>query len=147
MFVELIDEPTWRFGVFMAGVGRIWDYQNQDFIKHKMKFPQAMRDVYSSFGILNLFSPHRPNGSYLLKMDVFEEKVVLKMLLDLCKGEGWGNMTETQFNGKKQEVNAEFAAGINDLKSGTFEGTYICPPEKVKMELRQKIGTKYLNWK
>ena len=28
MFVDLIDEPTWKFGVFMAGVGRLWDYQN-----------------------------------------------------------------------------------------------------------------------
>jgi len=111
-----------------------------------MKFPEAMRDVYQSFGILNLFSPFRPNGSYLLKVEVFEEKIVLKMLLDLCKGEGWGNMTEIKFNGKTIEVNAEFSAGLNELKSGTFEGTYVCPPEKVKMELRQKVGTKYLSW-
>jgi hypothetical protein len=39
-----------------------------------MKFPEAMRDVYQSFGILNLFSPFRPNGSYLLKVEIFEEK-------------------------------------------------------------------------
>ena len=68
------------------------------------------------------------------------------MLLDLCKGEGWTNMTEIKFNGKTIEVNAEFASSINELKAGTFEGTYVCAPEKVKMDLRQKLGTKYLSW-
>jgi hypothetical protein len=128
----------------MSGVGRLWDCQNQDFIKHKMKFPEAIRDVYKSFGILNLFSPFRPNGSYLLKLDIFEEKVVLKMLLELCRGEGWGNMTEIKMNNKVIEVNAEFSSSLPE--TGTFEGTYVCPPEKAKMELRQKLGTKYLSW-
>ena len=82
----------------------------------------------------------------MLKLDIFEEKIVLKMLLDLCKGEGWANMTEIKFNGKTIEVNADFAGSINELKAGVFEGTYVCPPEKVKMELRQKLGTKYLSW-
>ena len=145
MFVDLVDEPEWKFGVYMAGVGRVWDYQNYDFIKHKAKFPEAMRDLYKSFGILNLFSPFRPNGSYLLKIEVFEEKQVLKMLFDLCKGEGWANMKEIKLNNKAVEaINPEFVANLPD--SGVFEGTYICPPEKVKMELRQKLGTKYLSW-
>lgn len=99
-----------------------------------MKFPQAIRDVYQSFGILNLFSPFRPNGSYLLKLDIFEEKQVLKMLLDLCRAEGWPNMTEIKLNNKTIEVNADFASSLPD--TGVFEGTYVCPPEKVKMELR-----------
>ena len=118
----------------MAGVGRLWDYPNYDFIKHKAKFPQAMIDLYEAFGILNLFSPFRPNGTYLLKVEVFEEKIVLKMLLELAKGEGWGNMRDTKFNGKACEVNGEFAASLPE--AGTFEGTYVCPPEKVKMDLR-----------
>jgi hypothetical protein len=144
MFIEMIDEPTWKFGVYMAGIGRMWDHQNYDFIKHKAKFPQVMRDLYSSFGILNLFCPFRPNGSYMLKLDVFEEKTVLKMLLDLCKAEGWGNMTEIKMNSKTIEVNAEFASALPE--TGVFEATYICPPEKVKLESRQKLGTKYLGW-
>lgn len=109
-----------------------------------MKFPTAIRDVYQSFGILNLFSPFRPNGSYLLNLAIFEEKVVLKMLLDLCKGEGFPNFTEIKLNNKVVEVNAEFAATLPE--TGMFEGTYVCPPEKAKMDLRQKLGTKYLSW-
>lgn len=99
-----------------------------------MKFPTAIRDVYQSFGILNLFCPFRPNGSYLLKLDIFEEKIVLKMLLDLCKAEGWTNMTEIKMNNKTIEVNAEFASALPE--TGVFEGTYVCPPEKAKMDLR-----------
>ena len=56
------------------------------------------------------------------------------MLLELAKGEGWGNMRDTKFNGKACEVNGEFAASLPE--AGTFEGTYVCPPEKVKMDLR-----------
>jgi len=67
------------------------------------------------------------------------------MLLDLSKGEGWANMKDIKINGKATEsINAEFAANLPE--KGTFEGTYVCPPEKVKEELRKKIGTKYLNW-
>lgn len=87
--------------------------------------------IYDAFGILNLFCPFRPNGSYLLHYDKFEEKIVLKMLLDLSKGEGWANMKDIKLNGKATEaINAEFAANIPE--KGTFEGTYVCPPEKLK---------------
>jgi hypothetical protein len=134
MFVDMIEEPIWRFNVYMAGVGRLWDVQNFDFIKHKAKFPQVMRDLYDSFGILNLFSPFRPNGTYLLNVQIFEEKIVLRMLLDLSRGEGWANMRDTKFNGKPFEVNGEWASNLPE--SGTFEGTYVCEPAKVKMELR-----------
>ena len=145
LFIDMIDEPNWKFEVYMAGVGRMVDYENYDFIKHKMKFPEAMRRLYESFGILNLFSPHRPNGSYLFRLDTYEEKLVLKMLGDLCKAEGWGNMKEIKLNGKPLEtINAEFIAGLPD--SGIFEGTYICPPDKVKPEARAKVGAKYLDW-
>uniref|UniRef100_A0A7S3CSU1 Uncharacterized protein n=1 Tax=Strombidium rassoulzadegani TaxID=1082188 RepID=A0A7S3CSU1_9SPIT len=143
--VDLIDESNWKFEVYLAGVGRMVDYQNFDFIKHKMKFPEGMRKLYHSFGILNLFSPFRPNGAYLFKLDVHEEKLVCKMLLELSKTEGWANWQEVKMNGKTIEaLSADFLASLPD--SGTFEGTYICPPEKEKQESRVKIGVKYLDW-
>ena len=50
-----------------------------------------------------------------------------------------------KLNGKKMEqVNPDFLANLPE--KGTFEGTYICPPEKEKPEARNKIGIKYLNW-
>jgi hypothetical protein len=104
-----------------------------------------MRDIYSTFGILNLFCPFRPNGSYLLKMDIYEERMVCKMLLELAKGEGWSFMTAIKVNNKAMEaVNADFLAALPT--TGTFEGTYNCPPEKEKEDLRCKIGSKYLDW-
>ena len=58
----------------MAGTGRMVDVENFDFIKHRIKSNKAMRDIYDAFGILNLLSPFRPSGSYLLKLDVHEER-------------------------------------------------------------------------
>ena len=37
-FIDLIDDPVWRYEVFMAGVGRMVDVQNYDFIKHRIKY-------------------------------------------------------------------------------------------------------------
>ena len=129
----MIDEPNWRFNVYMAGIGRVHDTQNFDFIKHQMVpkklqekmaaimqlrqdeeeqpeeckikekdkkehreverqfqvFRKGMTDLYESFGILNLFCPYRPDGSYMLKMAVYEEKLVCKILCELAKSEGW----------------------------------------------------------
>lgn len=91
LFVELIDDPNWKFQVFSAGVGRMHDTMNFDFIKHLAKFPQTIKDIYSSFGLLNLFNPFRPNGSYLFNMEIYEERLVCKILCELAKSEGWGN--------------------------------------------------------
>ena len=67
------------------------------------------------------------------------------MLLELCKSEGWGNMTAIKVNGKAQEtVNLDFL--LNLPVNGTFEGTYACPENKVKQEVRDKMGVKYLDW-
>jgi hypothetical protein len=84
----LIDDPTWKAEVYIAGISRVSDYKNYDFIKHRVKYPDAIRDIYKRFGILNLFNPHRPNGSYRLDMAIFEERIVCKMLLELAKAEG-----------------------------------------------------------
>ena len=37
------DDPSWRFNVYMAGVGRIHDVENLDFIKHQM-VPKALQE-------------------------------------------------------------------------------------------------------
>ena len=66
-------------------MGRLNDIQNYDFIKHRVKFPEAIKALYSRFGILNLFNPHRPNGSYRLDLALYEERTVLKLLFELAK--------------------------------------------------------------
>jgi hypothetical protein len=123
----------------------VCDYKNYDFIKHRVKYPEAIREIYKRFGILNLFNPHRPNGSYRLDMDIFEERIVCKMLLELAKAEGVAQMTNIQFDGKAVEtLNKEFTDKIGD--KGVFEGTYICQVTNIKEEVREKLGQKYLDW-
>lgn len=109
-----------------------------------MKIPEGMVALYKSYGILNLFSPFRPNGSYLFKLNVYEERLTCKVLLELSKAEGMANWTGTKLNGKNLELSADFLANLPE--TGTFEGQYICPPEKEKPEVRMKLGTKYLDW-
>lgn len=86
--MDLIDDPAWKAEVYIRGIARVCDYKNYDFIKHRVKYPEAIREIYKRFGILNLFNPHRPNGSYRLDMGIYEEKIVCKMLLELAKAEG-----------------------------------------------------------
>ena len=104
-----------------------------------------MTDVYSAFGILNLFSPHRPDGSYMLKLNVYEERIVCKILCELSRAEGWANLSNTKLNGKPLDVNNDFISEMPE--TGAFEGTYQCPKEKAKEDFRQKLGMKYLDWK
>lgn len=145
LFVDLVDDPNWKFLVFTAGVGRMHDYQNFDFIKHRAKYPQVMKDVYSCFGLLNLFNPLRPNGSYMFNMTVYEERLVCKMICELSKGEGWGNWQDVKIDGKATDkLSNDFL--LNLPTTGTFEGVYVCPVEKEKEELRVKLGQKYLDW-
>lgn len=145
LFIDLIDDPNWKFLVFAAGVGRMHDYQNFDFIKHRAKHPQVMKDVYSCFGLLNLFNPMRPNGSYLFNMTVYEERQVCKTLCELAKGEGWTNWQDVKIDGKPNDkITNDYL--LNLPTTGTFEGTYICPVEKEKEDLRLKLGQKYLDW-
>lgn len=111
--------------MFISGVARICDTRNYDFIKHRVKFPEAIRAIYRRFGILNLFNPFRPNGSYRLDLSKYEEKIVCKMLMELAKTEGYAQMTNVSLDGKAVEtVNKEFADKLGDV--GVFEGTYIC---------------------
>ena len=125
LLVDLIDDANWKTEVFISGVARVCDSRNFDFIKHRVKFPDAIRAIYKRFGILNLFNPYRPNGSYRLDLSIFEEKIVCKMLMELAKTEGYAQMTNVSLDGKLQEaVNKDFADKLVD--SGVFEGTYIC---------------------
>ena len=110
-----------------------------------MKYPEAIREIYKRFGILNLFNTFRPNGSYRLDLSIYEEKIVCKILFELAKVEGYTQMTNVTLDGKQYEtVNKEFADKLGD--SGIFEGTYICQPANIKEDLREKLGQKYLDW-
>ena len=93
-------DPIWKTEAYIAGVGCVYDYRNYDFIKHRVKFPEAIRDIYKRFGILNLFNTFRPNGSYRLDLSIHEEKTVCKILFELAKVEGFGQMTNVTLNGK-----------------------------------------------
>lgn len=75
--------------MYISGIALVTDYRNFDFIKHRVKFPEAIKDIYKRFGIINLFNPHRPNGSYRLDLSIYEEKVVCKMLMELARTEGF----------------------------------------------------------
>ena len=62
-----------------------------------------MRILYKQFGILNLFSPFRPNGTYLLDLGIYEERIVTKILCELALKEGFANMSEMKYQGKPME--------------------------------------------
>lgn len=115
--------------VYLSGISRVYDVWNIDFVKHKFKFPAVMEALYKQFGILNLFCPFRPNGSYMLKLFEFEERMVCKMLCELAMKEGAAFMTPIKLNGKPMEkMTKEFARKPPD--TGVIELTYACPPEK-----------------
>ncbi len=121
------------------------DFKNYDFIKHRVKFPEAIREIYKRFGILNLFNTLRPNGSYRLDLGIFEERNVCKMLLELSRQEGFAQMTNVHVEGKPIEtVNKEFMDKLPE--KGIFEGTYICQQQNIKEEVRENLGKKYLAW-
>ncbi len=69
----------------MSGVARIFDYRNYDFVKQRVKYPDVIMSIYKRFGIINLFNPFRPNGSYRFDLSIYEEKIVCKILMELAK--------------------------------------------------------------
>jgi hypothetical protein len=132
-------DNTWKSEVYISGIARVVDYKNYDFIKHRVKFPETIRDVYKRFGILNLFNTFRPNGSYRLDLSIFEERIVCKILLELAKAEGLAFMTNVSFDNKPLEtITKEFIDKVPE--SGVFEGTYICQQSGVKEDIREKVG-------
>lgn len=153
-FVDLIDgilyqlnfiDPQWKTEVYLSGIARVYDYRNYDFVKHKAKYPEAIMSIYKRFGIINLFNPFRPNGSYRLDLSVYEEKIVCKILLELAKQEGLTQFTNVHFDGKPIEpLTKEFIDKLGE--TGVFEGTYICQPSNIKEDVREKLAQKYLDW-
>lgn len=155
--------------MYLSAITRVHDYKNYDFIKHFAKHPEVMQALYQQFGILNLFNPHRPNGSYLLDLSKYEEQIVGKMLGDLARQEGVLNMTEIKFTApgeacqpvvkegcdkpEDNDTDAVKKQKINDFirnklkKEGIFECTYVCAEDKIKEDLREQLGVKYLDWK
>lgn len=101
--------------------------------------------IYRKFGILNMFSPYHPNGTYRLDMGKFDEKCIAKILCELCKSEGWTFMTDIKLRGEKHEkLNPDIIRNLGD--SGVLECNYKCPDDKEKVDLREKQGAKYLEW-
>jgi len=92
-----------------------------------------------------MFSVFKPDGTYLLNLAIYEEKTVAKLLCELCKAEGWTLMTEIMLLGKKVEkLTPEIVKALPD--AGMFECKYHCPEDKVKKDVRQKLGAKFLDW-
>ena len=135
----------WRTNVLLTGLGRCHNYRDLDTVKHMAKYPEVSSALYKQFGILNMFSPLRPNGTYELNLAIYEEKMVAKLLCELCKSEGWNFMTGIKIAGSAVEkMTNEIMRALPD--AGLFLCTYECPPEKVKDEVREKMGQKYFEW-
>lgn len=81
----------------MAGIARCVDYKNFDFLNHEPEID--FQFFQHKLGYLNLFSSLNPNGTYKLEVANYEQKQVLKMLIELCRNEGWACMTEIKFKG------------------------------------------------
>ena len=46
ILLDVIEDPKWRNNVYLAGIARVHDVRNLDFIKHKAKFPEVMQALY-----------------------------------------------------------------------------------------------------
>lgn len=92
-----------------------------------------------------MFSVYKPDGTYLLNLSIYEEKVVAKLLCELCKAEGWALMTEIKLNGKSiEKLTPDIIKSLPD--TGMFDCKYMCPEDKVKKDARDKLGAKFLDW-
>ena len=92
-----------------------------------------------------MFSVYKPDGTYLLNLSIYEEKVVAKLLCELCKAEGWALMTEIKLNGKSiEKLTPDIIKSLPD--TGMFDCKYMCPEDKVKKDVRDKLGAKFLDW-
>ena len=92
--IELHDEMAYKKEIYIAGMGRITDFEDYDFIKTMIK-PQEealIKDIYKRVGLLNLFNPFHPDGTYAFDLKIYEERMMLNILCELAKREGIKNM-------------------------------------------------------
>ena len=109
-------------------------------------YPEVAAACYKSFGIFNLFNPTRPDGDYLLNLTIYEELQIAKLLCELARAEGWVMLSAVKLNNKViEKMTFEISKTLSEFR--TFECKYACPTEKVKKEIREKMGAKYFDWK
>lgn len=138
-FADAVKGNHWRTEVLLAGLGRCHDFKNIDMVKHRAKTAEVSKALYKQLGIFNMFCPYRPDGDYLLNLAVYEEKMVAKLLCELCRSEGWALMTGIKVAGATiEKMSNDTMRSLPD--SGNFECTYQCPEEKIKLEMREKLG-------
>lgn len=78
-----------------------------------------------------MFNPCRPDGSYQLNLSIYEEKQVAKLLCELTKLEGYGNMTDIKIGSTAiEKMSNDIARTLPE--TGTFECKYTCPEDKIK---------------
>lgn len=113
---NVVDSETWRVEVLITGLGRCHDFENIDMVKHSTKSPTVSSQLYKRFGILNMFNPRRPNGTYVLELAFYEEKTVAKILCELAKAEGWAFMTDVKLGGKSiDKMNNDIVRTLPDF--------------------------------
>ena len=115
-------------------------------VKHHAKYPNVSKILYERLGILNMFNPLRPDGEYILNLAIYEEKMVAKLLCELAKSEGFPFMTDVKVpgTGAVEKMSNDIARALPDF--GNFECKYKVPEEKVKQDVREKMGVKYFEW-
>lgn len=138
--LDAIPCPQWRTTVYAVGVSRLHDYRNYDFIKHHMRYDWEKSVLYDRFGILNVFNPHRPSGTYRLDLTIHEERMVAKMLFDLARQEGLNNFSDMTFNNAAVEKLTTDFIRTNIKNEGIFIGHYQCPEDKIRTEFREQLG-------
>ena len=153
--LALHEESLYRRELYVAAMGRITDYQNYDFVKTTLdsKDSETMKALYKRVGILNLFNPSHPDGSYLFNLKLHEERAMFTILGDLDKREGGKAITKVSHNKAAidnvdqflKSLPKEGTSAASDLL-GVVELTYVCPEGAAKPPVRQTIGEKYLAW-
>jgi len=98
--MDLNEDKEWYTEIYITGIGWVHDINNFDFIKEKVKIPLAISPIYKRFGILNLFSIWKLNGSYRLDLSLYEERIAAKILIELAKVEGFDKIKNVTYQGK-----------------------------------------------
>jgi len=145
--LELHEDAIYKRDMYIYGIGRVTDFENYDFIKAIVKPDEkkALKDLYKSVGILNLFNPYRPDGEYTFDLKIYEERIMMNILCEMAKKEGITCVTKIIQDEKEvKEIDAFIKA---PPKEGNIEMIYVCPDESKKLEMRKAIGDKYLSWK